>query len=98
MSRPKKCRNIKCQPNAYYFKPRAIPMLYLEEIVLSIDEFEAIRLADHKGLYHDAAAAEMEISRTTFGRILKQGREKVAEALVEGKALRIESLTYKSYK
>ncbi len=96
MSRPKKCRNIKCQPNAYYFKPRAIPMLYLEEVVLSIDEFEAIRLADHKGLYHAAAAVEMNISRATFGRILKQGREKVADALVEGKALKIAALTGKA--
>jgi predicted DNA-binding protein (UPF0251 family) len=93
MPRPKKCRNIKCQPNSYYFKPRAIPLVDLEEVILSIDEFEAIRLADHKGLYHDAAAAEMKISRATFGRILKQGRGKVAEALIKGKALKIEALS-----
>jgi uncharacterized protein len=93
MSRPKKCRNIKCNPTSYYFKPRAIPMTELEEVVLSIDEFEAIRLADHKGLYHDAAAAEMKVSRATFGRILKLGRAKIAEALIHGKALKIEALS-----
>ena len=95
MPRPKKCRHIKCQPNSYYFKPRGIPLVDLEEVVLTIDEFEAIRLADHKRLYHDAAAAEMRISRSTFGRILAQGRRKVSEALICGKALKIEALTKK---
>jgi uncharacterized protein len=93
MSRPKKCRNIKCNPASYYFKPRAIPMTELEEVVLSIDEFEAIRLADNNGLYHDDAAVEMKVSRATFGRILKQARAKVADALVNGKALKIEALS-----
>jgi uncharacterized protein len=93
MPRPKKCRNIKCNPASYYFKPRAIPLCSLEEVVLSIDEFEAIRLADLKGLYHDAAAVEMKVSRATFGRILKQARAKVADAIIQGKALKIEALS-----
>jgi predicted DNA-binding protein (UPF0251 family) len=93
MSRPKKCRNIRCKPGAYYFKPRGIPLIELQEIVLGIDEFEAVRLADHKGLYHAAAAAEMKISRATFGRILTQARKKIAEALIQGKALKIEALS-----
>jgi predicted DNA-binding protein (UPF0251 family) len=93
MSRPKKCRNIRCKPGAYYFKPRGIPLVDLEEIELAIDEFEAVRLADQKGLYHNAAAAEMKISRATFGRILAQGRKKIAEALIQGKALKIEALS-----
>jgi uncharacterized protein len=67
-------------------------MSELEEISLTLDEFEAVRLADHKGLYHDAAAAEMKISRATFGRILGQARKKIAEALTQGKALKIDSL------
>jgi predicted DNA-binding protein (UPF0251 family) len=93
MPRPKKCRNIKCDPAAYYFKPRAIPMTELEEVALNIDEFEAVRLADHMNLYHDDAAAEMKVSRATFGRILKQARAKVADALIHGKALKIEALS-----
>ena len=93
MPRPKKCRHIKCQPNSYYFKPRGIPLVNLQEVIITIDEFEAIRLADYKELYHNDAAAEMRISRATFGRILAQGRRKVAEALICGKALKIEALT-----
>lgn len=90
MSRPKKERCIRCQPNALYFKPRGIPLIHLEEIDLSLDELEAIRLADYEGLYHEQAAERMNISRPTFGRILGEARRKIAEALVEGKALRIE--------
>ena len=91
MSRPKKERCIRCQPNALYFKPRGIPLIQLEEVGLSLDELEAIRLADYEGLYHAQAAEKMKISRPTFGRILGEARRKLAETLVEGKALRIET-------
>lgn len=90
MARPKKCRCIKSRPNAIYFKPRGIPLTELEEISVSLDEFEAIRLADYEGLYHEDAACKMEISRPTFGRILNEAHRKIAECLVKGKALRIE--------
>ena len=56
-----------------------------------MDEVEALRLADYEGLYHENAAQRMKISRATFGRILGQARHKVAEALLKGKALRIET-------
>jgi predicted DNA-binding protein (UPF0251 family) len=91
MSRPKKCRCIACNPNVYYFKPRGIPLVDLEEVSIRLDELEAIRLADYEGLYHEAAALKMKISRATFGRILDQARHKVAEAIIKGKALRIET-------
>jgi predicted DNA-binding protein (UPF0251 family) len=91
MSRPKKERCVRCQPNALYFKPRGIPLIQLEEVGLSLDELEAIRLADYEGLYHEQAAEKMKISRPTFGRILGEARRKLAETLVEGKALRIET-------
>jgi uncharacterized protein len=93
MSRPKKCRCINCTPNTSYFKPKGIPLVYLEEVSLSLDELEAIRLADYEGRYHEEAATEMRISRATFGRILNKARAKVAEAIVDGKALRIETNT-----
>jgi predicted DNA-binding protein (UPF0251 family) len=91
MSRPKKVRCISCQPNALFFKPRGIPLIHLEEVGLSIDELEAIRLADYEGFYHEQAAEKMKISRPTFGRILGEARHKLAEVLIEGKALRIET-------
>jgi len=74
-----------------YFKPRGIPLIDLEEVDLSLDELEAIRLADYEGLYHEQAAERMNISRSTFGRILGEARRKVAEAVVDGKALKIET-------
>jgi predicted DNA-binding protein (UPF0251 family) len=77
---------------ARYFKPRGIPMLQLEEVALSLDELEALRLADLEGLYQEVAAAQMGISRQTFGAIVQRARRKVAEALLHGKALRIADL------
>ncbi len=75
---------------ASIFKPAGVPVRYLDEVVLSLDEFEALRLADFEGLYQEQAALRMEVSRPTFGRIIDIARRKVAEALVHGKALRID--------
>jgi predicted DNA-binding protein (UPF0251 family) len=72
------------------FKPAGIPASQLGEVVLEIDELEAIRLADLEGLYHEQAAAQMNVSRQTFGRIVAAARQKVARSLVLGDALRIE--------
>jgi len=77
-------------PGSEYFKPRGIPLSMLEEITLTIDEFEAIRLADLENLYQEQAAAKMKVSRPTFGRIIESAHKKVAEALVKSKALKIE--------
>jgi len=66
-----------------------IPVQGLETVVLGLDELEAVRLADSEGLYQDEAAARMEVSRATYGRILGAGRAKIAEALIEGKLLLI---------
>ena len=81
---------IQCRPDATYFKPRGIPLMELDEISISIDELESIRLADFEGLYHEEAALKMKISRQTFGRILNEARRKVAECLLKSKALKIE--------
>ena len=90
MVRPLNCSKIGCLPESNYFKPRGIPLSDLEEVVLTMDEFEAIRLADLEMLYQEKAAARMKISRQTFGRIVDSAHRKVAEALIEGKALKIE--------
>lgn len=90
MPRPSLCRRIAQHPDATYFKPPGIPLTELEEVVLTVDELEALRLADKEGMYQEHAAERMNISRPTFGRIVETARRKVAEALVEGKALRIE--------
>ena len=90
MARPKCHRNICGMPDKNYFKPRGIPTVDLEEIVLNLDEFEAIRLADYEQLYQEEAAAKMNISRQTFGRIIEAAHKKIADVLLNGKALKIE--------
>ena len=77
-------------PDKNYFKPRGIPTVDLEEIVLNLDEFEAIRLADYEQLYQEEAAVKMNISRQTFGRIIESAHKKIADILMNGKALKIE--------
>ena len=86
----RKMRHCRHFDGASYFKPRGIPSTQLEEVVLALDEFEAIRLADFEGLYQEDAAAKMNISRQTFGRIIESAHKKIADILINGKALKIE--------
>jgi len=90
MARPPCCRRIHFSPNAIYFKPRGIPCSALDEVILTKDEWEAMRLADLEGLYQESAAEMMKVSRATFGRIIESAHRKIADALVNGKALKIE--------
>ena len=92
MARPVKRRRIDCVPGANYFKPAGIPLRDLEEIVLGLDELEAMRLTDLEKLYQQDAAEKMGVSRQTIGNILKSAHQKLADALLNGKALRISSL------
>ena len=89
MARPVKQRKITCVPAASYFKPAGIPLRDLEEIVLGLDEVEAMRLTDLEKLYQLDAAERMGVSRQTIGNILKRAHQKVADAMLNGKALRI---------
>ena len=95
MPRPFKCRRIHGCPGANYFKPRGVPMYALEEIIFNVDEYEAVRLADLEGMYQEEAAEKMNISRQTFGNIVESARRKIADSIVNGKALRIEGGVYK---
>lgn len=87
MPRPPCCRRIEGEPIASVFKPAGIPTRQLPSTVLTIDEFEAVRLADLEGLYQAQAAERMHVSRATFGRIITSAHRKIAEALVQGRAL-----------
>jgi len=89
MVRPIKPRIIKCNPKSVYFKPRAIPLSLLEEVELSLDEVEALRLCDLKNLDQIEAAKQMKISQSTLQRVLASAHQKIAEALIEGKAIKI---------
>jgi predicted DNA-binding protein (UPF0251 family) len=83
-------RRIRCNPDTNYFKPRGIPLDMLEEVNLALDELEAVRLADLEGLYQEDAAKKMNISRQTFGNIIERAHKKIADALLNAKALKIE--------
>jgi predicted DNA-binding protein (UPF0251 family) len=90
MSRPLKCRRVAFMPQATYFKPAGIPLRALEEVRLSVEEAEAIRLKDLESLEQEQGAKKMNISRPTFQRVLASARQKIANALLNGKAIRIE--------
>lgn len=89
MVRPIKPRKIKFDPNVTYFKPRAVPLSKLEEVDLTVDELEAVRLHDLGDCNQAKCAKKMKVSPSTFQRILASAHKKIAEALIKGKAIKI---------
>jgi uncharacterized protein len=95
MVRPQKNRMVAFNPDISYFKPRGIPMVDLEEVCLTVDQREAIRLSDLLGMSHEEAGRRMGVSRATFGRIIERARKTVADALINGKAINVAGGSYK---
>lgn len=90
MPRPKCCRQVGAIPDKTCFQPKGTASSACpEEVLLNLDEYESLRLADLEGLYQEEAASRMQVSRQTFGRIVETARRKVADVLVNGKTLRI---------
>lgn len=94
MPRPVKPRWVEFSPGVTYFKPAGIRIRDLEEVILGLDEVEALRLKDLIGLEQEQCAERMGIAQSTFQRVLTAARNKVASALIEGKALRVEGGNY----
>ncbi len=94
MPRPRNCRNIKGPPLISAFKPVGTPARCLKSVTISLDEFEAIRLADHEGLEHEEASKLLGISRSVFTRLVEKARQKIADALINGCAIIIEGGDY----
>lgn len=90
MPRPIKFRRVASMPEVAYFKPSGVPLHLLGGVRLSVEEAEAIRLKDLEGLEQEQCAERMNISRTTFQRVLGSARQKIADALLNGKTIRIE--------
>ena len=88
--RPKKTRWIKCMPGERCFRPQCRPLSKLKGVLLTLDEFEAVRLSCLEGLKQEDAAKKMKVSRPTFSRIETSAHKKIADALVNIKAIRIE--------
>ncbi|MCD4704655.1 DUF134 domain-containing protein [bacterium] len=90
MPRPRLCRKIRFRAKANYFKPSGIPMRNLEIVSLSHEEIEALRLKNVKNLDQNESAQKMNTSQSTFQRILSSAYQKISEALVNGKAIKID--------
>jgi predicted DNA-binding protein (UPF0251 family) len=90
MGRPPSCRRVRARLHAAIFKPAGVSVPELALVSMTLDELEALRLADLEALYQEAAAARMRVSRSTFARVLESARRKVADALVHAKALVID--------
>lgn len=90
MGRRQRWRRVSSIPQISYFKPVGSPMAELEEVKLLVEEAEAIRLKDLEGMEQEACAEKMNISRSTFSRLLDAARQKIADAILNGKAIRIE--------
>jgi len=89
MSRPRKCCRVADEPRVTFYKPAGIQLKNLEEVELTVEEFEAIRLKDSEGLEQERAANHMRISQPTFHRLITSARKKIADTIIKGKALRI---------
>lgn len=95
MVRPRRIRRIFFKPDVTYFKPVGIPMGNLNETVLSFDELEAIRLIDSEKMEQHKAGEKMKISQSTLSRLLRTGRKKLADAIIQGNAIKIQGGNFK---
>lgn len=95
MPRPFRKRRVRFQPGITHFKPAGIRLAHMDEVILNFEELEAIRLNDYEGLSQTDSAKKMNISQPTFARLIESARKKTAEAIVNGKAIRIHGGNYR---
>ncbi|MCF7910272.1 DUF134 domain-containing protein [Candidatus Pacearchaeota archaeon] len=96
--RPRRCRRIRGIPKICYFKPAGIRLKELDEIILNFEEYEAVRLIDFEEVGQIEAGKKMGISQPTLSRLLKIARKKLTQAIVKGKAIRIQGGNYEVFK
>lgn len=94
MSRPTKFRRVEFFPKDTYFVPLGKPKCELQEVILKVEELEAMRLKDMEGLNQEECARKMQVSRQTFQNIIDEARKKVVQALSEGLAINISGGNY----
>ncbi len=95
MARPRKWRNVCVLPQRNRFGPVGFPVDFEDKIVMTVDEYEAIRLIDFEGFSQEECSEQMKVARTTVQGIYAEARKKLAESLVEGKILLIEGGDYR---
>ncbi|MBD3311880.1 DUF134 domain-containing protein [archaeon] len=98
MPRPRRMRRVLFKPDVTYYKPAGVPVRVLEEETLCMEEMEALRLCDMEGLKQEEAAKKMGVSQPTLFRTLSVARKKLASAVIEGKAIRIQKCPRKKEK
>ncbi len=89
MPRPRLCRKIEFNPNITYFKPQGVPMRELEIVELTAEEIEAYRLRHINDMEQQEAADKMHTSQSTYQRILYSAYKNIADALINGKTIKI---------
>lgn len=94
MPRPKKCRKVCCLPRVNEFLPTQSDASTQDVIIVTVDEYEAIRLIDNEGFSQEKCSGYMNIARTTVQLIYESARKKIARALVEGRPLKIQGGDY----
>lgn len=95
MPRPIRCRRVRARPSVNFFKPAGARLRELKEVVLSVEEYEALRLVDFEEINQVDACDKMQISQPTLSRLLSSARKKVSQAIVKGMAIKIEGGNYK---
>ena len=98
MARPEKNRQVLTPPSFNNFKPSGLRLTDIQPVLLTLDEYEALRLADYDRLEHSEAAKKMNISQPTFHRLVLSARKKIADAIINGKAIKIEGGNFKTHK
>ena len=94
MPRKKRCRRVSYEPKVNLYKPQGISCHDLQEVILKVEELEALRLKDMMRLEQEECAQHMQVSRPTFQRVINEARYKIASALTKGYAIRIEGGNY----
>ena len=95
MPRPRRIRRIFFEPEVTYFKPAGIMLKDLQDSILTKEELEAIRLIDLENISQNKAGKQMKISQPTLSRLLNSARKKLADALINGKAIKIQGGNFK---
>ncbi|MBF7096200.1 DUF134 domain-containing protein [Alkalibacter mobilis] len=95
MSRPRKWRRVCCLPGSNLFGPLNAKFDEDDLVIMTVDEYETIRLIDLEGMMQEECAEQMNVARTTVQRIYNEAKTKLAQSLVHGKLLKIEGGDYK---
>lgn len=94
MARPRKCRRICCVPEKKWYGPLNTPIEKDNVILISVEEYEVIRLIDSIGMTQEECATQMDVARTSIQRLYNDARKKMADSFVNGKLLKIEGGNY----